>query len=451
MTDIIDQLLADFRPKADDPTVREGLMRGRDIRDISDAEDNGLLDEIAPGGEHNPANSGGTSGIVAAQEDWRESASKPFTAEDSVMTDVLKQGSAEDGEECPFDESESVPGHMASVKARIAALLHIGQTPRQVTAYLNRIAELEAFDRTESDSYLQDQAGLMGYAYLEPNHFNQKSCVASMRHIQATGVIRAKSVKRITACEGCDQCKPDHEGGCKCATYGLPIVSNPQEMASVIASITGKKAKKAALVEAHNGTHGEVLPGHAVIAIQQGSPRDTTQTIAGAGVITRFDAQAVRQAAAKFSSADVHAQLKAGKMFGDIYAEQKKIMGSAKTEQVLRSFLDTLKKTGTRLNVAAIDCKLLRKRLTASETLLGTTKCATCTARGGMHCGLTGGTILSYPGMGPQGRKQASMDAEDGVTTMDSMELRAPEMIIDIKTDRDLLDVEMPLIAPLSF
>ena len=446
MADIIDQLLADFRPKADDPTVHEGLMRGLDIKGISDAEDQGLLDEIAPGGEHNPANNGSTSGIVAAQEDWRESSSKPFTAEDSVMTDVLKQAG---DEQVPFDETTCGKGHMASadVHARIAALLHVGKTPRQVTAYLDKLAELQAFDRTESDSYLQDQAGLMGYAYLEPNHFNQKSCVASLRHIQATGVLRAKSVKRIAACEGCGQCKSNPQGGCKCATYGLPIVSNAAEMTAIV----GKKAKKAALVEAHNGTHGEPRPGHTVVAIQQGSPRDTTQTIAGGGTITRFDPQAARQAAAKFSAADVRAQLNAGKTFGEIYAEGKKVMGSAKTERVLRGFLDTLKKTGIRLNAAAIDCSLLRKRLTASETLLGTTKCASCTLRGGMHCGLTGGTLLSVPGMESSGRKRASVDAEDGVTTMDSLEMKAPELVIDFKTDRDLLEVEMPLIAPLSF
>lgn len=449
--DIIDQLLADFRPTTDDPELREGLHRGQDIKAISKAEDQGLLEEIAPGSKHNSIG-GITSGVVAAQEDWHESSAKPFTAEDSVMSDVLKQAS--DGEEqVPFDETACAKGHMASaaVHARISDMLHLGRTPRQVSASLDKLAELQSFDRSESDSFLKDQAGLMGYAYIEPNHFNQKSCVASLRHIQANGSLKAKSVKRIKACDGCGQCKSDHQGGCKCATYGLPIVSSAKDLEAVVTSLApGKTAKKAALVAAHNGTPGgAALPGHTVHAIQAKSARDTTQTTAGGGSITRFNAQEARQACAKVSSADIQAKLDSGKTFGDIYTEVKSVLGSAKAETILRRWLDGLKHSEARIHTASVSCSLLRNRLTASETLIGTRKCATCTLRGGMHCGFTGGTILSFPGMTPTGRKRASSEAEDGVAIMDSMELRAPELVIDIKEDRKLLEVEMPTTTPL--
>jgi hypothetical protein len=436
---LIDQLLSDFRPSTDG-----AIQRGQDFKTLSETEDDGLLDELAPGGEHNAANPG--TGIVAAEQDWQQNGGRPFTTEDSLMNDVLKQSSGE-----KVDEERLGKPMMASadVKIRIRALLHLGKTPKQVTAYLNKLAEQQMFDRTESDGFLKDQAGLLGYAYLEPNHFNQKSCTASMRHIKANGVIKAASVKRIAACDGCENCKSDLEGGSKCATYGLPIVSSEKDLKGIVARLAGSQMKRASLVARHNG-ESTARPGHTVNVIARSEERDATLTTAGVSRVAAWDAQKARENATSFTPKTVTASIEGGQTLNDVYVASKKAYGSAKTQKVVREYLDSLKKTGARINLAAVDCLILKRRLTASETILGKDKCSSCSFRAGMHCGFTGGTLLSYPGMEKQA-KTASVAAADGVATMDGLELRAPELTIDFAQDRQLLDVEMPSIAALQF
>lgn len=438
---LIDQLLSDFRPATDG-----AIQRGQDFKAITEAEDDGLLNELAPGGEHNAANPG--TGIVAAEQDWQQNGAKPFVVEDSLMNDVLKASS---GEKVPEERLGKPMMASADVKIRIRALLHLGQTPKQVTAYLNKLAEQQMFDRTESDGYLKDQAGLLGYAYLEPNHFNQRSCTASLRHIRNNGgKIRAASVKRIAACEGCDQCKSDHEGGYKCATYGLPIVASEKDLKAVIARLAGPQMKRAALVQRHNRDEAQARPGHAVNVIARHEERDPSQTTAGVSRVAAWDAEKARENSSAFTPKTVMASIEGGKTLGDVYVASKNAYGSAKTQKVVRAFLDGLKKSGARINVAAVDCSVLKHRLTASETLLGKEACATCSFRtAGMHCGFTGGTILSYPGMEKQA-KTASV-AQDGVAVMDGLELRAPELNVEFNEDRQLLDVEMSGIPTLQF
>lgn len=427
MDNLIDQLLSDFTPDSD-----AGLQRGQDIKAISDAEDDGLLSELAPG-EHNQGSFAGT-GVIAAQEDWHDTAAKPFTREDSIANDMLKEASTQQsGGRAPMDAK--------SVNMRIAALLHLGQTPRQVTAYLNKLAERAVFDRTQSDEFLKSNAGLMGYSYIEPNHFN-KSCIASLRHIKQNGQLKAASVKRIAACAGCENCKSDHEGGCKCAAYGLPIVSDEKGLAKVVAKLTRGNTKKASLVARHNGEQEERK--QTVLATQDPGRQASAKT-AGQGALIKFDVEKAKDALGTFTPKMVRASLDEGKTLTEVYVAAKKAHGSARTERVVRTFLDGLKKTGTRLNLAAVDCDLLKHRLTASETLIGKSKCATCDARQGMHCGRTGATLLSFPGMEQVGSKRASAQAQvkDGVQDMAAMELTAPTLNIEIKGDRDLLPVEL--------
>ena len=425
MDQLIDQLLSDFKPASD-----AGLQRGQDIKAISENQDGGLLDELAPGEHH-----AGTyaSGLVACQEDWHDTSAKPFTWDDSITNDMLK------------DASQQTAGKQtltaAAVNMRVAALLHLGHTPKQVTAYLNKLAERAIFDRSTTDEFLQGQAGLMGYAYIEPNHFNT-SCIASLRHIKQHGQLKAASVKRITACDGCSSCKGTPEGGCKCTDYGLPIVSDAKELGRVVARLTKGSPKRASLVARHN-QEPQNLPGKTVVTARDES--HTKMAGAGTGSLTKFDISKARETLSTFTPLQVKASLEGGKTLTEVYVAAKKAHGSAKTERAVRAYLDGLKKTGSRINLAALDCSLLKQRLTASETLIGKSKCATCSTRAGMHCGFTGGTLLSYPGMETSGAKQASAQAaqQDGVEFMKSMELTAPVLEILIKGDRDLLQVEL--------
>lgn len=428
MSSLIDQLLSDFTPDSD-----AGIQRGQDIKAISDAEDTGLLSELAPG-EHNQGSFAGT-GVLAAREDWHESAATPFTREDSISNDILKDASEQSGGRHPLTA--------AQVKMRISALLHLGKTPKQVTAYLDKLAEAAVFDRTLADESLKASAGLEGMAYIEPNHFN-KSCVASLRHIKQHGQLKAASVKRIAACAGCENCKSDHDGGCKCATYGLPIVSDERGLKNVVAKLTKGSMKRASLVARHNGEQQELK--QARVAATEVPARAESKT-AGHGSIQRFDIEKARETLSSFTPKQVQASINGGQTLQQVYVTAKKAHGSAKTEKVVRTYLDGLKKTGARINLAAIDCSLLKKRLTASETIIGKKACATCTHRcAGMHCGFTGGTLLSFPGMEQAvGSKRAAAQAQvqDGVQFMQQMELQAPVLEFQIKGDRDLLQVEL--------
>ena len=434
MSNLIDQLLGDFTPDED-----AGIQRGQDILAISGAEDTGLLAEICPEGEHTNANpGGGPSSIIAAEEDWQQNGAKPFTREDSIMEDVLKQAS---GEEQTGGRGQLSP---SDVNMRISALLHLGLPPVKVTAYLNKLADMQVFDRSLSDEYLKGMSGIQGLAYIEPNHFNQSSCIASLKHIQRNGTLKAASVKRIAACEDCTQCKKDPEGACKCATYGLPIVGSPQDLQPILVKLSGGSMKRAALVTRHNAEaneHVAALGGH---VRDRSNERITTQRAAGFENLQSFDIQELQASAGGFQPHVVEAKIASGKTLTEVYVEAKKVYGSAKTERVVRQYLDSLKKTGTQVNLAAVDCTLLKQRLASSEAILGKKECAQCTLRNGMHCAFTGGTILSYPGMESRATKTASAEPViDGVAYMESLELNLPALDVPLGKDRDLLDIEL--------
>ena len=410
---IIDQLLNDFH-YPEDETTRRGDKFTALTKDKADKD---------------PAHV--DLGIVAAEEDWHQNAARPFTVEDSLMHDILKSasGKAEDvGKVARSDEQ---------MHSRIADLLHMGKSPVAISAHLDKVAEMEIFDRNSSDEFLKGQSGLMGLTYIEPNHFNQKSCTASLRHIKNHGgQVNAASVKRIAACSGCADCKKNPDGTCRCGTYKLPIVSSAPEAQQVVAALTHGTGKKAALVARHN----KAFASSETVQVDRLVERPTT-VIAGSGSLSKFDVVTVKEAAAEFTPKMVQASINEGKTLQEVYAAGKKAHGSALTERVVRTYLDALKKTGSRVNLASLDCKLLKGRLTASETILGKPACKTCTLRNGMHCAFTGGTLLTYPGMESAGAKTASV--KDGVEIMEVLGLEEPTLDIQMNKDPDYLQVDL--------
>lgn len=472
---LIDAMLADFQPSSGlDPTVSVGLKRGQDFDALS-AADQGLLDELFDGGQHKNASAqlANHSGLVAANANWRQSpAAKraqettydaaPRTqddlptgapgqfkdaADDSIMGDVMKHASAEDPQRLSELGKQYVsPG---DIKQFIGAQLSLGKTPSQVFASLRRLAAEAVFDQTPMDEFLKDQAGLTGLAYIEPNKFN-KECKASLNHIHTHGVLRAASVKRIAACAGCSECKCGPDGKEKCAVYNRPIVGNAAELGRVVASLTNGTMKKADLVAKHNGVVASAsAPGLAANLIPSRTAPQAAPKLAGnQAAISRFDAGEFRTAHSGFTPAAVVASLNEGSTFARIFAAAKLEHGTQAAEKVCRAYLDGLKGTGQRINLASVDCSLLKRRLASSETILGAAKCAGCTLRTGMHCGLTGGTLLSYPGMGQDAsaRKTAARtpQVKDGVETMADLGLAEPELTIDFRAPRQLMPVDLP-------
>lgn len=471
----IDELLADFRPSGDDPTISAGLRRGQDFKAMSAQADEGILDELFGAGEHKMASAqtANRSGLVAANANWRQSPAarranettydaqprtqddlpggapgqfKDASADGSILGDVMKRASGDD----PQNLANLGKQHIdtAKVKEFVTTQLSIGKTPMQVAASLRQLAAQAEFDNTETDEFLKDQSGLLGYSYIEPNKFN-RDCKASLAHIRAHGQLRAASIKRIAACAGCSECKCGPDGKSKCATYGLPLVGNAQELGRVVASLTGGTMKKATLVARHNGVQATAdTPGHAprVIASRTAptAPQRTAGTQSG---ISRFDVQEFRTAHSAFTPASVLASLNEGQSFARIFAAAKLEHGTQAAERVCRAYLSGLKGSGQRINLASLDCSLLKRRLASSETILGASKCASCSLRNGMHCGLTGGTLLSYPGMGTGTSSKtasATSTVKDGVDTMRELGMTAPELTIDFAKPRGLMQVDVP-------
>jgi hypothetical protein len=475
-TNIVDELLSDFRPTDGlDPTVSVGLKRGQDFNALSAAADQGILDELFGGGQHKSASTHAPSksGIVAANVNWRQSPAarraqettydaEPHTqddlpasdpgkfkdaADDSIMGDVMKHASAEDPQNLTdLGKKYLSPG---DIKQFITTQLTLGKTPSQVFASLRTLAAEAVFDNVPMDEFLKDQSGLMGLAYVEPNKFN-KDCKASLNHIRTNGVLRAASVKEIAACKGCSECKCGPDGSKKCAVYNRPIVANAQELGRVVANLTNGTMKKADLVAKHNGvTTSASAPGIAPNVIASRTAPLAPQKTAGNQVgISRFDSGEFRTANSSFTPAAVVASLNEGQSFGRIFAAAKLEHGTQSAEKVCRAFLDNLKGSGQRINLASVDCTLLKRRLASSETILGAAKCSSCALRNGMHCGLTGGTLLSYPGMGKEASavKTAAMAprVKDGVETMHDLGLQEPSLTIDFRGPRDLMPVDVP-------
>ena len=476
MKNVVDELLADFRPEGGlDPTISTGLKRGQDFKALSAQADQGILDELFGQGDHRMASAqtANRSGLVAASANWRQSPAarqaqettydaKPHTqddlpegnpglfkdaSDDSIMGDVMKHASAEDPQSLKDLGKKYISD--GDIKKFIGDQLHLGKTPSQVFASLRLLAAQAVFDNTQMDEFLKDQSGLMGMSYLEPNRFN-KDCKASLAHIRTNGNLRAASVKRIAACTGCSECKCGPDGKEKCATYNRPIVGSAQDLASVVSSLTGGSMKKAALVAKHNGvTASADTPGHSANVIASRTAPTAPQKIAGSQTsISRFDSQEFKTANSAFTPAAVMASLNDGSSFARIFAAAKLEHGTQTAEKVCRAFLDNLKGSGQRINLASVDCTLLKRRLASSETILGANKCASCGFRGGMHCGLTGGTLLSYPGMGNKEASNmrtasAASPIRDGVQTMNDLGMTQQELTIDFKAPRNLLQVEV--------
>jgi hypothetical protein len=127
-----------------------------------------------------------------------------------------------------------------------------------------------------------------------------------------------------------------------------------------------------------------------------------------------------------------------------IYKAASAKVGSVQASKAIREWAQNLKNTNTKIALSQIDCTTLKKmgvKLGAQNAIVGAAKCGDCNYRNGMHCGLTGGTLLSFPGMNQvASKKKVSADApEDGRSILKEFDLMgsAPQEDITMRTDRD--------------
>jgi len=138
----------------------------------------------------------------------------------------------------------------------------------------------------------------------------------------------------------------------------------------------------------------------------------------------------------------------AGNTLEKIYDFASKKVGTAKAGRAVREFVASLKEHHTKIALSQIDCTFLKQKLGVQNAIVGAAKCGSCTFRQGMHCGLTGGTLVSFPGMDKQSsnHKIAAGAPKDGRAMLQEFDSTAPSPIKDLEINDsgpERLDVKM--------
>jgi hypothetical protein len=439
----------------------------------------------------------------------------------------------------------------SEIRRWINQMLNEGVAPSKIAAELNKRAEFELFNRQMSSDYLNRNSGLLGFAYLEPNHY-MDSCPSTYQRLASKGGSSAKSVKKIKACDGCTHFK-QYGNQKTCSLYRLPVVANEKELAAVVNRMTAgvpAKSKKAALVQIANRTDQRVdaaviarnaasktidantkraaergaaslqasvqldaaliqrlhVAGHSLqkiakAATQRFGTLTTSKAIRefvaslrkekGQIVLAKADADFLKSigmkneaivGAAKCASCAAHTHKEAhkaestemvtrvaaaydertpdriragqtrvvakfdsetvsklfikGHALEKIYQAGQTKVGSAQATKAVREFVANLKTSNQKVDLNQLDCQFLKNKLAMQNVIIGKDKCASCTYRQGMHCGRTGGTLLSFPGMAEQtsNKKVAANAPKDGYAILNEFDLTgaAPQGDIDM-------------------
>jgi hypothetical protein len=140
----------------------------------------------------------------------------------------------------------------------------------------------------------------------------------------------------------------------------------------------------------------------------------------------------------RFTAATITKLTSAGHSLDKIFKAASKVAGAVKTKVAFEEFFKGLKKTNTKIALTQIDCSLLKGKLATNNTIVGEKKCATCSYRKGMHCGFTGGTLITVPGIEsvrPQHRV-ASGAPKDGYGIMREFDMVTPKVANDIEFNK---------------
>jgi hypothetical protein len=342
------------------------------------------------------------------QEDWRGRSASAISG-DGVLAETAMYLAGKDG----ANIGKKVASKEDVVKMA-SDLFHLGMSPSRVAAELEKKAEILVMQKGLIPDIVKDMAGTVGYAFIEPNHYN--SCQESLKNINTNGKLAALSVKRIAACSSCSHCT-----GSYCSLYKRPIVSSKDELAELIKAHVaklGKKATRQVLAQLHEGTETHVAPTPAnfdrgTIGGFTNIAKTTEKTLTAEHIASAVEASSIVQ----------------------VYENFLPIYGKTASTKAVKSFLDGLKKTAARVDIGKVDCGYLKGKLASGNAIVGVSKCASCTHRHGMHCGLTGGTLMSFPGMDSiKSNKRASADAKDGFQVCSEFQLEANHSNGDIDT-----------------
>ena len=346
-------------------------------------------------------------------------------SDESVFADVVME--LEEAGKHGFNEKREVTE--AEVQKYVHKLLNDGMPPVKVAQVLSKMAELMLFNHQSATDYLNRNAGVLGMAYIQPNEYMDK-CPSTYERmkVKGAGKIAAKSVKQISACTGCQYFNKSASSK-TCNLYHLPIVATKNELLTVINKMTAgvpAGSKKAALVQiANKEAERTPMVQHTVSSrasqkVAHSSPEELRQT----RVATAPD----------FSGKEVATLHKQGNSLEKIYRYGAKKAGNVKATKAVREFIASLKTSNTKIALSQIDCTFLKNKLGMQNAIVGAAKCGSCTYRSGMHCGLTGGTLVSFPGMDKtaSNHKIAEGAPKDGRAMLQEFDMTASSPMADL-------------------
>jgi hypothetical protein len=139
-----------------------------------------------------------------------------------------------------------------------------------------------------------------------------------------------------------------------------------------------------------------------------------------------------------FTAATITKLTSMGHSLDKIFKAGSKVAGAVQTKVAFEAFFKGLKKTNTKIALTQIDCSLLKGKLATSNTIVGEKKCANCSYRKGMHCGFTGGTLITVPGIEnvQPSHRVASGAPKDGYGIMREFDMVTPKVANDIEFNK---------------
>jgi hypothetical protein len=390
---ILDQILDDLSPNPNDVGLKSEIILGDEFENISkDDADNAFLEEIQ-------ANRGSRIASVAA--DWRQKAGASM-GNGGILEEALLRATGQKG----ASDVEKTKLSNEQVKKFIVDRLHMGRRPSQVREDLEKLADLHVFEKSFSGPTLDAMSGVVGLTYLKPNQFHD-TCEDSKNFVLDGGKIFAKSVQRIAACTNCTSCK----NGNHCAVYRLPIVASAKdlrEIASQEAQKYGKTASKKFMAELHD----RVEDTKSVTAYSHATH------IAGFEHIQKVDEKEVTKEHIA-SGVETHSLVQ-------VYAKTASEFGKVAAKRAVNGYINSLKTSKAKVAIDKVDCKLLVNKLSSANAIVGSSKCASCVYRNCMSCGLTGGTLVSFPGMANQkSAHKVAASAQDGNVILNEYQLES--------------------------
>ena len=417
---LLDQFLEDTDPDYSSLGLKSPKSMGDQLKALSaDEADTSFLDNISGPSRHQTA-----LGMMAGYTP-RQLNKSLDESNDSILGEVVQtfqKAENTDYEKKGLNDKE--------IESRLKLLLNLGYSHEKIASFLQKSAEVKVFDTSQSlGTFIKDYAPGLGLAYIEPNFF-MKSCDQSFAKIQKEGKLRAIAVKKITACDGC----ASYKNG-SCAVYRKPVVASGEELTNVVrAELASKNIKAASLKEGLAKLQANEKVATAVITSTQ-----NTGTVRTAGdMMVKVKKEASIQ--------EIGTAIQSGIPVQKVFKEASAQYGKVSALNAVKRYIASLKSAKAKVAIASIDCSYLKGKLASTNAIIGESKCASCSYRNAMHCGLTGGTLLSFPGMNRTSSKRIANENEaDGHKVLFEYEMldTNEDVPLTINEDRTDLGVEL--------